>query len=94
VKTVPSRLHWKSAPGSLVNVNVALELAVRPEGPLSMVVSAAAVSTVHEYVAGVLSRLPAGSVARTANVRGPSASPLYVFGEVHASYAAPSRLHW
>ena len=59
VKATPSRLHWKRAPGSLVNVKVADVLAVGPDGPSSMVVSAAALSIVHAYVAGVVSTFPA-----------------------------------
>ena len=42
--------------------------ATEPLGPLSIVVCGAVVSTVHARVAGVASRLPAASTARTWNV--------------------------
>ena len=41
---------------------------VDPAGPLLIVVSGAAVSTVNARVAGLASTLPAGSVARTESV--------------------------
>jgi hypothetical protein len=49
--------------------------------------------TVHWWVAGVGSVLPAGSVARTWKSCRPGASPVYGRGEVHAVKGAPSRAH-
>ena len=66
-----------TAPGSEENVKVAVVAVVFPEGPLgSRTVSGATVSTVHVRVAGVGSRLPAGSRAWTANVCEPCARPV------------------
>ena len=68
----PSRRHSNVAPGSLVKANDAeLEVMV-PVGPLVIVVSGAAVSTVNVRVAGEPSTLPAASRARTENVLSPS----------------------
>ena len=65
----PSSLHSNVEPGlELVNANDGDALFVVPVGPLVIVVSGAAVSTVNERVAGVASTLPAASVARTENV--------------------------
>ena len=58
------------------NVNVALALVTRPDGPLSIDVLGAVVSTVNERVAAVGSAFPAASVAMTLTVCGPSARPL------------------
>ena len=59
-----------------------------------MVVSGGTVSTVKDQVAGVGSRLPAPSMARTAKVCAPSASASVVNGVVQAANAAASRRHW
>ena len=68
-----------------MNANDAeLELIV-PVGPLVIVVSGAAVSTVNVRVAGVASTLPAASIARTRNVYVPSASGPSVRGEVQSA---------
>ncbi len=65
----PSSLHSNVEPVSvLVNANDGEALLVVPVGPLVIVVSGAAVSTVNARVAGVASTLPAASVARTENV--------------------------
>ncbi len=56
-----------------------------PVGPLVIVVSGAAVSTVKLRVAGDGSTLPAVSVARTRNVYEPSASGPTARGDVHAT---------
>ncbi len=45
-------------------------------GPVTIVVTGAAVSTIHAYVAGEPSTLPALSIARTAKVWVPSARPV------------------
>src|SRR5688500_19641758 len=58
-----------------------------------MLVSGALVSTVHEWCAGLPSVFPAGSTARTSNLRTPSASPEYTAGDSHGVYTAPSREH-
>ncbi len=52
------------------------------------------VSTVKVRDAGVASRLPAASVARTANVWEPCVSVPVVKGDVQLVKAAPSTLHW
>ena len=51
-----------------MNVNDGAVVVVGPVGPPVIVVSGAAVSTVNDRVAGVVSTLPAASVARTENV--------------------------
>jgi hypothetical protein len=56
-----------------------------PEGPESMVVSGAVVSTVQVKSAGVGSVLPASSVAFTEKVWEPSLRPVRLLGEVHDS---------
>ena len=55
----------KLAPGSLLNAKLAAAVLLSAGGPEVMVVSGGVVSTVHEYVAGVGSVLPAASLART-----------------------------
>ncbi len=45
-------------------------------------------------LAGVASALPAASVARTSAVWAPRASPVQVFGLVHALQLPPSMRHW
>ena len=72
--------------------NVAEPLATVPAGPDLIVVSGATVSTVQVAAAGVGSRLPAASVARTVNVCGPWARLEYDFGDVHEAAAAVSSL--
>ena len=59
-----------------VYVNVALVDETLPVGPPVMVVLGATVSTVQVCTAGVVSVLPAGSVARTLKVCAPCASPV------------------
>ena len=73
--------------------NVGVASLVTPEGPLSIVVSGAAVSTVKLRDAGVGSTLPAGSVARTSNVCAPSANEAVVSGVEHEPHAPPSTRH-
>ena len=63
---------------SAENANVGVASFVGPDGPLSIVVCGAAVSTVKLRDAGVASTFPAGSVARTSNVWAPSASDAVV----------------
>ena len=80
------------------NVNGGALLPVGPLGPVVIVVSGAAVSTVNARVAGVASALPAASVARTENVY-VAVRPVVVYacGDVHAAYvpapAGVSSLH-
>src|SRR5690349_1340205 len=65
-------LHSNVPPASLaVKEKVALVLLVGELGLVTMVVSGGTVSIVQENVAGVASRLPTASFARTANVWGP-----------------------
>src|ERR671914_763962 len=59
-----------------------------------MVVCGAAVSTVIVRLAGLVSVLPAASVARTSNVCAPSDNAPVVYGEVQAVKAAVSTRHW
>ena len=81
-----SKRHSNVEPVSeLVKANDAeLELIV-PVGPLVMVVSGAAASTVNVREAGVWSTLPAASIARTRNVYVPSASGPSVRGDVQSA---------
>ncbi len=81
-----SRRHSNVAPGfRLVKVNDADVVFVVPVGPLVIVVSGAAASTVNARDAGVASTLPAASMARTRNVYEPSASGPSVRGEVQSA---------
>ena len=64
-------------------------MAVRLVGGLGGVVS-----TVHEALDGVGSRLPAGSVAATWKLCDPSTSPVYEAGLVQTAKAEPSSEHW
>ena len=73
-KAAVSRRHSNVAPASLVKANEAEFVLMVPVGPLVIVVSGATVSTVNVRVAGVGSRLPAASRARTSNVCVPCAS--------------------
>ena len=57
-------------------MKVALVLLTAPVGPVPIVVSGATVSTVQVREAGVVSGLPAASVARTWNVCEPCARPV------------------
>ncbi len=80
-----SRRHSNVAPGSLVKANDAEFVVMVPVGPLVIVVSGAAVSTVNVRVAGEPSTLPAASLARTENVCSPSARLVYACGDVQAA---------
>ena len=78
-----SSWHWKVEPGSdEENENDAEALVLVPLGPQPIVVSGAVVSgsggrlTVQAQLAGLVSVLPAGSVARTAKLCGPLPSPV------------------
>ena len=88
-----STRHSKLAPASLENAKVGVESLVSPLGPASTVVSGGVVSTVQACVAGDSSMLNQTSTARTANVCGPSASPISALGERQAAKAAPSSEH-
>ena len=86
--------HSKVEPAwSDENVNVGVGSFVGPEGPLSIVVSGVAVSTVNARDAGVGSTFPAGSVARTSKVCAPSASDAVVTGVEHEPHTPPSTRH-
>src|SRR5205809_830149 len=63
------------------------------KSPLSKPSVKATGSTVQVRLAGVASTLPAGSVAWTWKVCGPSPRPLRPAGEVHAARAPPSSPH-
>ena len=65
----PSSEHANVDPASVaVNANVASGTVTVPDGPESIVVCGAAVSTVKLRVAALASELPTASVARTENV--------------------------
>ena len=68
-----------------MNSICALAAVVVPDGPAVMLVTGAVASTDQAAEAGVASTLPAVSVARTSNVCGPSARPVYVLGDVHGT---------
>ena len=75
----PSRRHWKLAtPEPPTSVPEKAKLAeadpLRVDGPESIEVFGAVVSTVQVELAGVASMLPAWSIARTSKVCEPSAS--------------------
>jgi hypothetical protein len=72
----PSSRHSNEEPASSEeNSKVGAALELGSLGATSMVVSGAAESTVQAKLAGVASRLPAASLARTAKVWPPSARP-------------------
>src|SRR5918992_5132135 len=93
-KAAPSREHSKAEPVSLeLKWNEALVLVVVAGGACEIVVCGAAVSTVIARLAGLVSVLPAASVARTSNVCAPSDNAPVVCGEVQAAKAAASTRH-
>ena len=95
------RFHWppsswhskRTVPSEEEKVKVAEVELTLALGPLSIVVPAATVSTVHVLVAGLWSTFPAPSIARTEKVCAPSASPVYDFGDVQAPHDPVSSLH-
>src|SRR5918999_1530883 len=78
----PSSEHSKVAPASAEKLMIAEVLFVAPDGPASIVVTGAAVSTVHVRLAGVPSMLPASSMACTQKVCEPTERSGYVTGDV------------
>ena len=66
---------------------------ITPVGPEVIEVLGATRSTVNDRLAGVGSRLPEGSVARTSNVCDPSPNGAVVRGEVHAANESSSTRH-
>src|SRR5918999_2167108 len=94
-KAAPSREHSKAEPVSLeLKWNEALVLVVVAGGAVVIVVCGAAVSTVIVRLAGLVSVLPAASVARTSKVWAPSDNAAVVCGEPQAANAAASTRHW
>ena len=77
-----------------LKVNCATGFVVEDGGPELIVVFGALVSTVMERLAGVWSRLPAGSVARTRNVCAPLDRDDVVNGDEHEVKEAVSTEHW
>ena len=82
VKVAPSSEHWNVEPDSLAEkANVALVEFVLALGPDVIVVSGGVVSAaswiVQLRLAGVVSALPAASVAKTRNVCDPVLRPVY-----------------
>src|SRR5207248_10484514 len=69
------------------------ELLVGWVGEAVMGALGAAVSISQVQEAGAGSALPAASIAKTVNVCDPSATPVYVFGEVQLTAAEPSSEH-
>jgi hypothetical protein len=95
VNAAPSREHSNVAVVSVeLNVNVATGFGVEDGGPELIVVLGALVSTVIERLAGVWSRLPAGSVARTRNVCAPLDREDVVNGDEQEVKEAVSTEHW
>ena len=89
----PSSLHSK-VPASVEVKSKLAEVELLTAGGVEVsVVSGAVVSMVHVKLAGVVSAFPAASRARTNNVWLPSDRPARASGVVHATKAAPSRLH-
>jgi hypothetical protein len=86
-------LHSKVVPASLEKPKLAELLVTSPLGPESIVVWGGVRSIVQACAAELESVFPAWSVARTAKVCGPAGRAPYSAGEVHETYAAPSRLH-
>ena len=76
VNAAPSSEHRNVELGSLEKLKLAEELRTRPDGLSVIVVSGGVVSTVQVLVAGLSSRLPALSRARTWNVCVPSLRPV------------------
>ena len=74
-------------------MKVGVVLFVVPDGPLSIMVFGAAVSTVKLRNAGVGSTLPAESVARTSKVCEPSARAAVVSGAEQSPQGPPSKRH-
>src|ERR671919_1683827 len=94
----PSSEHSNVTPSSLaVKRNLASVLAVGSLGAESIVVTGGVVSRggvmFQPWPAGVGSTWPSGSVARTLKLCQPVARPVYSFGELQGSYAAPSSEH-
>ena len=78
----PSSQHLKIEPGTLeVNVKVALVLSVTSSGP-PLIVTTGGSATVHVWRAGVASRLPATSRARTSSSCGPWVMSVNCSGDV------------
>jgi hypothetical protein len=80
---------------SAAKVNLALVLSVTPSGagPERMVVTGGDLTS-HWYLAGVVSQLPATSLARTSRTWTRRVRSDHWSGEVHELYAVPFRAHW
>ncbi len=97
----PARRHRRLRSGRVVpasplasNDNVTVRARVRAGGAVVMRATGPVVSCVNDDDAGVGSTLPAASIARTSNVRVPSATPDTTNGLEHAANAAASTRHW
>src|SRR5262245_44668431 len=101
VTGAPSRAHVNVAPGSDENAKAGSWAAESTAGPESTAVSGGVVSgagpTGATYAkarsAGVLSLLPALSIAKTLNTCGPGATTGSVWAEAHLAAAPPSSRH-
>src|ERR687895_555323 len=80
---------------SETKLNFALVLSVTPSGagPEVMIVTGGA-ATLHSYLAGVGSKLPAASLARISMTCLPRWRSDHWSGEVQELYAVPSSAHW
>src|SRR5918992_1006971 len=93
VASAPSNAHSNVAPARLeVNSSVALEASVGSAGPEVIVVSGAG-RTVHVWLAGVWSTLPAASLARTRKLCTPADRSVSWTGELHELNDSPSTAH-
>src|SRR5919106_1801990 len=89
----PSSQHWNVEPGtSVTKVKVAFVFSVISSGPERIVAWGGAV-TVHSYRAGVVSKFPAASFARTRSTCAPRVRSENCWGETHELYAVPSSAH-
>ena len=89
-----SSLHSKPVPGSLAaKEKPAPVVRTVPAGPPVIVVSGGSASTVQACSAGVWSRLPAASCARTRKSCAPFASPVRTWGDVQSCHAPSSSRH-
>jgi hypothetical protein len=96
VSSTPSSQHQKVEPvTSAAKVNLALVLSVMPSGagPDRMVVTGGDLTS-HSYLAGVGSKLPATSRARTSRTCTRRVRSDHWSGDVQELYAVPSRAHW
>src|SRR5918999_6356387 len=89
------RVVSEVTPAAVTSVNVTEAPPPRSTStPAPLGVFVAPATTVQLRLAGVASRLPSASVAKTSNVRGPARSPVYSTPLSQSSSAPPSSEHW